>query len=403
MKLPGRSLMLRNNEFWLDNNGFAFTNVLDMNQLLVPVELNEAALGDNWINPESLGPAGVGDLSVLDNRHISTPLKALLCDDSDGALYRDYLDALIGLAWPSDTVFQLCCAQAAGRDTNAPCQDPDFVFQSTVDDDGGGASSVEPPTLAPHFLTQGFGLEQQMVLTAAVIAKINTNGRALMMEIAGRLDLGEPVGTRFHPREHSEEFPHELGQAWGNMFLNCAKDVGVSDLWMCRASLENDREIGRDPAYQPYPMFTCSGTIGNYYPLEEAGMSCFSKDMETNTKNGCGLVASAGSCDKVCLGGFCGVNQPPVEGHGTTNVVYVYMSDYHHADSMPTWAAIFFPVMAAFLLLFVASEYHQYLQKQRKQQQQRCDQPNVIEKNDILYATGGSDTSSDVEEAIGET
>jgi hypothetical protein len=63
-------------------------------------------------------------------------------------------------------------------------------------------------------------------------------------------------------------------------------------------------------------MFTCSG--GSTYPTRESGKACFSKDMATNEEDGCGFVASAGTCDRVCESGFCGVNDPPLEHRGTT-------------------------------------------------------------------------------------
>jgi hypothetical protein len=60
----------------------------------------------------------------------------------------------------------------------------------------------------------------------------------------------------------------------------------------------------------------------------ESGKSCFSKDMETNIRDGCDFVSAVGPCNQVCVGGFCGVNDPPLEGRGTTNVLYIYMSEY---------------------------------------------------------------------------
>ena len=73
-------------------------------------------------------------------------------------------------------------------------------------------------------------------------------------------------------------------------------------------------------------MFTCDGQSG--YPTTESGKSCFSKDMATNVLDGCDWVSAVGPCNQVCVGGFCGVNDPPLEYRGTTNVLYIYMSEY---------------------------------------------------------------------------
>lgn len=77
-------------------------------------------------------------------------------------------------------------------------------------------------------------------------------------------------------------------------------------------------------------MFTCSGESD--YPTRESGKACFSKDMETNEADGCGFVASVGPCSRVCVGGFCGANDPPLEYRGTTNVLYVYLKEYEGTD-----------------------------------------------------------------------
>jgi hypothetical protein len=328
------------------------------------VKLEQLFLGPSLpIDASQLGPLGVGDLTdvpgarnaatrapcqgpaatcVLDNRHLSLPLQQALCGGgSDGGGSgpvaaaaedaRNYFDALIGLVWPFNTELWLCCtdefltsnATTTAAATAPPaCNEPAHVFAARN-------TQEEAMGLAPHFLTGIlFGPEQQQVLTAALIAKINTRGIKLRMELAGRFDLGA-AGTRFWPREYRDDFPHAIGQAWGNMFLDCAG--ADADQAMCQASAEKDRDIGRDPANHHLAMFTCSsnGSDDNafLYPLADMGKSCFSDTMERNEEGGCGYVAAVGPCDRVCLAGFCGANQPPVEGRGTTNVVYVYMAD----------------------------------------------------------------------------
>ena len=55
--------------------------------------------------------------------------------------------------------------------------------------------------------------------------------------------------------------------------------------------------------------------------------------MATNIAQGCDFVASTGGCDTVCVGNFCGVNEPPKEGRGSSNVLFVYMSDHSDEES----------------------------------------------------------------------
>ena len=322
------------------------------------------------INATQLGSLGVGDLSsdtgalntdggdcgspeetcVLDNRHLNMPLQQILCAEEDGGA-REYMDALIGLAWPSNAELWLCCSEEylSADPTSSPCLEPDFRFAV-------GNTQEEELGLAPHFLTVLFVPEQQEVLTAALIAKFNTHGTKLHMELAGILDLGELAGTRFVPREFLEDFPYELGQAWGNLFLDC---LGTdADHVLCQASVEADREIGRDPIYQQFAMFSCSNQDNNPedYPVEEMGKSCFSADMESNNQDGCGLVAAVGTCERVCVAGFCGVNQPPVEGRGTTNVLYIYMGEPpedNEGDRLALKIAL--PIAAAVLLVLIAA------------------------------------------------
>jgi len=321
--------------------------VLEMNRWLPPSALTQDVLGaENWIDPESLGPSGVN--GVLDNRHISSTLHEMLCDDGiGGEALREYFGTLVGLAWPSQAEFHLCCSQPAGKEATLACLDPDYAFG--VDD--------EPPALAPHFLTPAFGPEQQEVLTAALVSKFNVHGTQLAMEVAGRLDLGA-AGLRFLPREDWDDFPHELGQAWGNMFLDCLGDD--ADHVLCQASVETDRAIGRNPDYHPYALFTCSGQHEDY-PVKEMGKSCFSEDMDTNDKDGCGLVAAVGPCERVCVAGFCGINQPPIEGHGTTNVLYVYMGEASEqedgSDMKATEVALIVVAVMLFVFLIAAAYF----------------------------------------------
>ena len=135
------------------------------------------------------------------------------------------------------------------------------------------------------------------------------------------------AGTRFFAGR-VPEYDYYLGNAWGNAFLDC--DGDDRDDVLCQASVENDRTIGRNPLFFGIPMFTCSGESD--YPTRESGKACFSKDMETNEADGCGFVASVGPCSRVCVGGFCGANDPPLEYRGTTNVLYVYMKEYEGTD-----------------------------------------------------------------------
>jgi len=256
------------------------------------------------------------------------------------------MDALIGLAWPLNAELWLCCTEE--QDPGSPCLKPDYRFTAR-------STQSDELALAPHFLTVLFGPEQQQALTAGLIAKLNVHGTELYMELAGRLDLGA-AGTCFIPREFPEKFPHELGQAWGNMFLDCLGDDAEDVL--CQASVEEDREIGRDPAYHSIAMFTCSGHQGNY-PVAEMGKACFSEDMESSDRDGCGLVAATGSCEQVCVAGFCGINKPPVEGRGTTNVLYVYMGDPPKDNSDKNALKIALPIAIAVLMMVIAVVYFQ--------------------------------------------
>jgi hypothetical protein len=218
----------------------------------------------------------------------------------------------------------VCCKEPAGVDASTSCDEPDYIFASTYFEHGG--ESLHPLGFAPHFLTSQFGGGQQELLTAGLITKFNVHGQKLNMELTGVWDLGD-AGTRFEPRETPDEFPHYLGAAWGNMFLDC--DGEDADNVMCEASMEKDRSIGRNPVFFGTPMFSCSGEQDNgLFPIHESGKSCFSEDMETAEANGCSLIAAAGPCDEVCVSGLCGVNNPPIENRVTRNVIHVYLSDY---------------------------------------------------------------------------
>lgn len=218
----------------------------------------------------------------------------------------------------------VCCHEPAGINATSPCEEPDYIFATSyVDIDG---ESVPPAGLAPHFLTMQFGEGQQELLTASLIAKLNVHGQKLSMELTGVWDLGD-AGTRFEPREMPDEYPHYLGAAWGNVFLEC--DGEDADHVLCQASMEKDTIIGRDAIYFGTPMFSCNGDQDNgLFPVHESFKSCFSEGMESREANGCALVAAAGPCNEVCVAGFCGVNNPPIENRVTRNVIHVYLSDY---------------------------------------------------------------------------
>ena len=102
------------------------------------------------------------------------------------------------------------------------------------------------------------------------------------------------------------------------MFLDC--DEADDAEAMCQASLELDRQIERDNIYHSLPFFSCSDDL-----TKITDKICFSEDMNTNTANGCGMVAAVGDCDNVCVGSFCGVNDPPIDGRGSANVLYVHV------------------------------------------------------------------------------
>ena len=128
-------------------------------------------------------------------------------------------------------------------------------------------------------------------MTAALIAKFNTLGKSLIMDLTGLFNLGL-AGTRFVGGKEPG-FDYYLGNAWGNMFLDCSNTD--SDDVLCKASTESDRFIGRDPQYYNLPMFTCTGQSD--FPTAESGKACFSQDMETNVRDGCDWVSAVGPCD----------------------------------------------------------------------------------------------------------
>jgi hypothetical protein len=340
----------------------------EFNKLFRPNQFSQVALGENWIDPKFLGAQGVGNISsvsgikdnVMDNRFITDELKTTLCQgdsastDSNGTTFRDYFSALIEVAWPPNAEFWLCCSGPAGKNATAACSSPDHIFSSKNNNAGESnqEGNFEPLILAPHFLTEKFESGQQEALTAAIIAKFNTQGLHLKMDLTGRFDLGAG-GTRLIS-DRNPEFEHYLGNAWGNMFLDC--DGDDADHNLCLASAEVDRSLGRDTNYYSLPLFTCTGgERSDDYPTFESGKACFSKDMATNIQDGCGFVAAAGPCDEVCVGGFCGVNVPPTEGQGTTNVLYVYMSDFpttnHEKDNNNKLGLkIALPILSFFLV-----------------------------------------------------
>jgi hypothetical protein len=345
------------------------TVTMGWNAYFHPNQFSLDVLKENWIDSSLLGQKGVGDLSnvpgiqenIMDNRFITEELKTALCqkeeDDQDKSDFRNYFSLLVELAWPENAEFWLCCSEPAGSDATSACASPDYIFSSKRSNNN---QEYEPLVLAPHFLTEKFESGQQEALTAALIAKLNTQGRHLVMDLTGHVDWGE-AGTQFISGKNPS-FPNYLGNAWGNMFLDCSgRDT---DHVLCQASKEEDRVLGRNSLFHGIPMFTCSGQSN--YPTKESGKACFSKDMEANEQDGCGLVAAVGPCDEVCLGGFCGVNVPPLEGRGTENVLYVYMGDFPSTESKaPNWGLwIVLPVLSFILVTLIV--YKLVLMKRAK-------------------------------------
>lgn len=176
------------------------TNVTDgWNSLFTPDRFSQKELGGNWIDPDLLGPLGVGDLNIsgivwadntLDNRHIPEALHSMLCghgiSDNETAAFREYFSVLIELAWPRNAELRVCCSEAAGWSATAECLTPDHTFSSNTPEMEG----FEPPAFAPHFLTEMFEARQQEALTAMLIPKINVLGKHLELDIHGILDLG---------------------------------------------------------------------------------------------------------------------------------------------------------------------------------------------------------------------
>jgi len=330
------------------------------------------------IHPKHLNPKGVGDLTmvpninnvggraclpgdtcVLDNRHVTSDLKESLCDATPvdmppimleqgadptvGGVNRYYLDAMLYLAWPENAKLQICCDDPAFPDASEKCGTPSF----TLPTESGELA------IAPHFLTPLFEERQQEALTAAFVAKFNTLGKRMHMDLAGRFDLG-PAGIKMISREDPSKYHYELGQSWGNMFLDC--EGQDEDHPFCQASMENERILGRNVQYHKYPMFSCSGE--SLYPTKTSGKSCYSLNMETNIAGGCDIVAAVGGCDTTCIGGFCGASEPPLDGLGTSNVLYVYMDEKDIAttsgeadDSVKLIISVVLPIVAAVVLL----------------------------------------------------
>ena len=168
------------------------------NSLFVPYQYSETQLGsNNWFDLELLGPEGVGNLenitsiqsNTLDNRHIPEELKKMICnsnkdDDNQGeATFMEYFSTLIQLAWPTNAELWICCNDPAGINAVMPCTTPDYKFNSYE-------VGFPSPIFAPHFLTEKFERGQQEALTAALIAKFNTVGQHVLMDLHGRFDLG---------------------------------------------------------------------------------------------------------------------------------------------------------------------------------------------------------------------
>ena len=300
---------------------------------------------------------GVAD-QILTEDYLHPDLVDVLCgrssqedeqNDKYSEYFHGYLTAVLDVAWPSSTELHVCCAGECTF-TDPLLAENEYVFR-------GGESAV----LAPHFLTPFFDDGQQEALTAGFIAKLNTQELVLEQDVAGTFQLGGPAADVFMVRKDPEEYKHFLGATWGNMFLDCLdNDRGHV---LCDASLENDRQIGRDEQFRTMPMFTCNG--GSTYPLDESGKSCFHTDMTSNDENGCGAVAATGRCDQVCLSGVCGVNIPPRVGLGTSNILYVYMKDFEGQqqqaetsssddDDIPGWGIALLVILGvAFVLILV--------------------------------------------------
>lgn len=168
------------------------------NSLFVPYQYSKTQLAsNNWIDPELLGPEGVGNLenftsiqnNTLDNRHIPEELKMMICTSSmddnneDETSFMEYFLTLIRLAWPSNTELWICCNDPAGINAVSSCTEPDYKFNSIE-------AGFPSPVFAPHFLTEKFERGQQEALTAALIAEFNTVGQHILMDIHGRFDLG---------------------------------------------------------------------------------------------------------------------------------------------------------------------------------------------------------------------
>jgi hypothetical protein len=183
-----------------------------------------------------------------------------------------------------------------------------------------------------------------------------------------------------------------LGNAWGNAFLDCLGDD--QDNVLCQASKEEDRTLGRASQFFGVPMFTCSGESG--YPTRASGKSCFSSDMAENERDGCGLVAAVGPCDRVCVGGLCGVNDPPLEDRGTTNVLYVFVKEYddnmEDEDQTGKVLKIVLPILFAVgMFIFVTW----MIWKKKKQAKLSTSRGGVAAKNKLPSPDGITDAGSD--------
>jgi hypothetical protein len=183
-----------------------------------------------------------------------------------------------------------------------------------------------------------------------------------------------------------------LGNAWGNAFLDCFGDD--QDNVLCQASKEEDRILGRASKFYGVPMFTCSGESG--YPTRASGKSCFSSDMAENERDGCGLVAAVGPCDRVCVGGLCGVNDPPLEDRGATNVLYVYVKKYDDGTEDENQTSKVLMIVLPIVFAIVVFAFVTWMIWKKKKQNKHATSRSVVVPNSKLSSPDGiTDAGSD--------
>jgi hypothetical protein len=186
-----------------------------------------------------------------------------------------------------------------------------------------------------------------------------------------------------------EGFDYHLGNAWGNAFLDCFGDD--QDHVLCQASKEEDRTLGRASQFYGVPMFSCSG-----YPTRASGKSCFSSDMAENKRDGCGLVAAVGPCDRVCVGGLCGVNDPPLEDRGTTNVLYVYVKEYDDGTEDENQTSKVLKIVLPIVFAIVVFAFVAWMVWKKKNRAKQSTSRSVVVTNNKLSSPDGiTDTGSD--------